>query len=141
MVCPTGADARRPMQAEAYAYQVFWNHWLAGAEAVAPQGGGVFGNGTRVVWKFDCAGHDEGGWRGCHEVQRVAVELDVAGWLEAIDVLPQEGLDVLSLLVFQNDAAGAQALNDRVFRGTELSGWGGRPREGAVGFRRSNSCK
>jgi hypothetical protein len=63
-------------------------------------------------------------------------ELDFADGPEVLDVLVQEIQEILALFVFEDDAVSAQAVNDRVFGGTELSGRGGRPfREGAVGFR------
>jgi hypothetical protein len=62
-------------------------------------------------------------------------ELDFIDGTEVVDMLLQEILEILALFVFKDDAVGAEAVNDRVFRGTELAGRRGRPfREGAVGF-------
>jgi len=100
----------------------------------------VFGNGTGFVWKFDYSKHHQGAER---EVQHVAggqaggahfldpAELDFFDGPEVFDVLAPEIEEAIALFVLQNDAAGAQAANDGVFRRTE----------GAVGFRWLNSSQ
>jgi hypothetical protein len=132
----------------------------------------LFGNGTGFVWGFDFSEHNEEGddhaikrvavgWAGDLGIERAGfdgpgaalapasgahlldqAELDFIDGPEVADVLLQEIQEVLALFAVQNDTVGAQAMNDRVFRGTELFCRGGGPiREGAVGFRRLNCSK
>jgi len=69
-------------------------------------------------------------------------ELDPTDAPEAIAVPLRAIQKVPALFVFQNDAAGALAVNDSVFGRTGLPGCCGRPfKEGDVGFRRWNSYK
>jgi hypothetical protein len=55
------------------------------------------------------------------------VELDFIGRLEAVDVLLEENQEVLARFVVQNNTFGAEAMTERVERGTPLSRWRGGP--------------
>jgi hypothetical protein len=89
---------------------------------------------------FDGPGAAQVPVRGVHFLDHA--ELDFVSGLKDVDVMSQANQEVLARFVLQNDAAAAQAVNDSIFRGTELYSRGGRAfSDGAVGFRRLNSSK